>query len=118
MRIFLEQLQRNDAPAAHVSLKQLMDDPEEQNPFDMGTIALFADYLGDKDLALRASRKGWVDMNGSNLKFLWMPSRSGFRSDPRFKDLARDLGFVDYWRGTGKWGDFCKPVGKDDFECH
>jgi TolB-like protein len=118
MRIFLEQLQRNDLPAARTSLHKLFDDPEEQNPFDMITIAMFADYLGDKDLALSASRKGWVDMKGGNLIFIWMPSRSGFRSDPRFKDLARDLGFVDYWRGTGKWGDFCKPVGKDDFECH
>jgi len=23
---------------------------------------------------------------------------------------------VDYWKTNG-WGDFCKPVGKDDFEC-
>ena len=30
----------------------------------------------------------------------------------------RELGLVDYWRAVGDWGDFCKPVGDDDFECH
>ena len=40
------------------------------------------------------------------------------RTDPRFKVIVRDLGLVDYWRASDKWGDFCKPSGKDDFECH
>jgi hypothetical protein len=25
---------------------------------------------------------------------------------------------VDYWRETGSWGDYCRPVGGDNFECH
>jgi hypothetical protein len=29
---------------------------------------------------------------------------------------VRDLGFVDYWRKTGKWSDFARPKGDDDFE--
>ena len=28
-----------------------------------------------------------------------------------------DTGLVDLWRQTGKWGDSCKPVGTDDFQC-
>jgi hypothetical protein len=31
---------------------------------------------------------------------------------------AERVRFVDYFRASGNWGDFCKPVGKDDFECH
>jgi len=36
---------------------------------------------------------------------------------PGFKDLVQNVGLVDYWRSTGNWGDFCKPIGDDDFEC-
>jgi len=31
--------------------------------------------------------------------------------------MPRERLIDDYWRETGKWGDFCKPVGADDFEC-
>ena len=30
----------------------------------------------------------------------------------------REAGRADYWRQSGKWPDFCGPVGEDDFECH
>ena len=39
------------------------------------------------------------------------------RKLPGFKDLLRDLGLVDYWRKTGNWADFVRPIGDDDFEC-
>ena len=42
---------------------------------------------------------------------------SDVRRLPGFKDLARKLGLVDYWRKSGTWGDFCRPVGDEDFEC-
>jgi hypothetical protein len=29
-----------------------------------------------------------------------------------------EAGLDDYWRRSGKWPDFCGPVGEDDFECH
>jgi len=48
---------------------------------------------------------------------LWLPNLSGLRSDPRFKETLRATGLVDYFRSSGKWGDFCKPAGVDDFEC-
>jgi DNA-binding winged helix-turn-helix (wHTH) protein len=31
--------------------------------------------------------------------------------------IVRDLGLVDYWRASGNWNDFCRPLGKDDFDC-
>jgi TolB-like protein len=48
---------------------------------------------------------------------LWRPVMRDVRGLPGFKDLVRDWGLVDYWKVHG-WGDHCKPVGTDDFECH
>ena len=47
---------------------------------------------------------------------MWYPETTEARKDPRFKEIVRDLGLSDYWRKSGKWGDFARPLGDDDFE--
>jgi hypothetical protein len=47
---------------------------------------------------------------------LWHPNFSRIRRDPRFKEIVRDIGLVEYWRGSGVWGDFAQPVDHADFE--
>ena len=39
-----------------------------------------------------------------------------FLTDPRFKDVVKRMGLVDYWKKHG-WPDRCRPKGEDDFEC-
>jgi hypothetical protein len=36
------------------------------------------------------------------------------RDDPRFMQLARDAGLVDYWNGSGHWPDFCVKSARLD----
>jgi hypothetical protein len=55
---------------------------------------------------------------GGNLAFVWGSTSPAMRADPRFKQMLRDVGLIDFFRATGKWNDFCQPVGKDDFQCH
>jgi hypothetical protein len=38
---------------------------------------------------------------------LFRPVTNGARQDPRFLQVAKRLGLLDYWRSTGKWPDFC-----------
>ena len=38
---------------------------------------------------------------------LFRPKFSDFHKDPRFMQVAKRLGLLDYWRATGKWPDFC-----------
>ena len=82
-------------------------------------IAQTADALGDADLALASLRSGW---DGRRLEYddywsLWIAPYSALRTLPGYKVLMRESGLADHWRQTGDWGDVCRPVSDDDFEC-
>jgi tetratricopeptide (TPR) repeat protein len=89
------------------------------------SVWFLADALGEAGLAaawLREDmerRKGFKEghMDYRSHFELWLASYSGLRAHPEFKKLLIETGLADYWRQTGKWGDACKPVGADDFEC-
>jgi TolB-like protein len=84
-------------------------------PFSV--IAQFADVYGDRDLALQVLREH-IQGPYADLYFLfWYPWQPGLRADPRFKDIVRELGLVEYWREIDNWGDFCKALDDEDFEC-
>ena len=41
---------------------------------------------------------------------MWEPDKTHLRQHPRFAELARQVGLVDYWREVG-WPDLCEPEG-------
>jgi hypothetical protein len=108
----------DDPKAASAVLRKAYEDPLNQESLRMSVLAIFASMIGDRDMVLAALRRGLIDFNGlvSDIN-PWLPYDPGLRADPRFKELLRDLGLVDYFRASGDWGDFCKAVGPDDFEC-
>ena len=111
----------DDPAAALRRLRQLLNDPKVQSNI-MAYIGypVWAAYFGDRQLALQGreliSRQGFSFETYA--RDMWSPVFRAMRSEPRFKQLLRDMGVVDYWRATADWGDYCKPVGADDFECH
>ncbi len=80
-------------------------------------LVVLAISLGDGELATTAIRNTLADSPENTLGSFLLWERLP-RDSASFKGLVRDLGLVDYWRSSGQWSDFCKPVGKDDFECH
>jgi hypothetical protein len=48
---------------------------------------------------------------------VWQPIYRDVRVLEGFKDLLADIGVVAFWRESGVWNDFCRPLGLDDFEC-
>jgi hypothetical protein len=98
-------------------LRAELESVREQYPGGGVGIALWAAYLGDRDLALEALTVFTRAPGSALFQHLWYPLLSDVRKDPRFKAIVRDIGFVDLWRATGRWSDFCRPIGADDFEC-
>lgn len=84
-----------------------------------------ADALGDADLAVAAMRRdlqaqpGFAQGGMAQHPYvvLWNSPYSGVRAHPGFKQLLIEAGVVDYWRQSGRWGDGCRPLAGDDFEC-
>ena len=102
--------------AAIAELRRFYKDPAYHNSFIHMVIAFYASYFGDHALALDI----FSDMSRHNSAqgfMIWRPIHKPMRQLPGFKDLVRDMGLVDYWHATGNWGEFCRPVGDDDFEC-
>jgi len=102
---------------AEAELRLFLTNPAYNNPMYRTGIAVWASYFREHELALQVFRESI----GSNQNFIWLiwrPIHKGMRQLPGFKDLVRDLGLVDYWRTSGEWGDFCHPVGENDFECN
>jgi len=101
---------------AGAELRLFLTDPVFNNPYSRIAIAFWASYFGEHELALQALRESIGSERWGSM-VIWRPIHKGMRQLPGFKDLVREIGLVDYWRTSGKWGDFCHPVGEDDFEC-
>jgi hypothetical protein len=99
-------------------LRELLETLRGQAPAAAGEVALWAAVHGDRELTLDALEVFAPATPGPLLQGLWYPIMSEARADPRFKQIVRDIGFVELWRATGDWPDYCRPVGEDDFECH
>jgi TolB-like protein len=110
-------------------MRDLLDRPDEAlallhaelpkaTPNAKSGYAVWFAWHGDTQGALEALRQGLQPGSMSVTAFtVWAPGLREVRKLEGFKQLMRDAGLVDYWKQYG-WGDFCKPVGDDDFECH
>jgi TolB-like protein/tetratricopeptide (TPR) repeat protein len=97
-------------------LAAAIDDSAFQDPVHMTGLAHLAAYFGDSTLALAAFRRALVETSNIMIVEIWHPLVASLRREPGFKQLLEDLGLADYWRQTGAWGDFARPLGAGEFE--
>jgi len=119
----------SDKPALRAALRRAWSDPANRTLIRSFTIAMWLAYAEDPALTLEVlnaiadtyvsnTAEIWTIYDADvTYRPLWWPLMRDVRRLPGFKDLVRKLGLAGYWRTTGHWGDFCRPVGEDDFEC-
>ncbi|WP_338242676.1 winged helix-turn-helix domain-containing tetratricopeptide repeat protein [Aurantiacibacter hainanensis] len=78
---------------------------------------ILAGYENRPGLALDLARIAFSKPGGNMLFTLWNPNLAAARRAEGFKQLVTDLGFVEAWRTSGNWSDYCRPLSGDDFEC-
>lgn len=113
----------HDRGAMLATVRNVVTDPAYHRGY--GIANGLADALGDADLAaagLRRYMEGQKGFKEGHMSYdsyfdFWTSPYSSLRAHPEFKKLLIETGLADYWRQTGKWGDGCKPVGADDFQC-
>jgi hypothetical protein len=64
---------------------------------------------------MEAMERG-LRIDASGTFWVWMPVFHETRQFPRFKELIRDIGIVDYWNEFG-WPNICRPLDNGGFEC-
>jgi TolB-like protein/tetratricopeptide (TPR) repeat protein len=111
----------DNPPAALVLLRRWGTDPNTPpQAFLLVVEANWAAYFGDAGLSLNLLRG--IPLHDTNARSsvmfsLWRPIEKPIRRLTQFKNFVRELGLLDYWRASGKWGDFCHPLDHSDFEC-
>ena len=82
---------------------------------ELADMAIWAACCGDPEFALKAIEKSFsIDYSRQN--FIWFPVMHEVRRLPRFKELVKKIGLVDYWNKFG-WPDICHKLDNGDFEC-
>lgn len=105
----------DDPEKARAYLHKVYDDPDFQHSAKWDIVPVLAAWAGDDELVLRVWRDN-LPVNTMRTIYMWADIFAGARARPGFKQIARDIGFVDYWRKY-RWADKCKPLAGDDFEC-
>lgn len=96
-------------------LRLLYSRDNELSVDDIEFLACIAAHQGDPEFALSAMEKS-INLQGTGFNTIWFPVMREVRQLPRFKELVKEKGLVDYWREYG-WPDLCRPLGDDDLEC-
>ena len=110
METFADILELNDFDTSTDAIIDMINDPSV-SPLELGYVARLVALMGQPEIALDYFFAGEADAA------VWDKVYDDMRRLPDFNRLLQEKGMVDYWRETGKWGDFCVAAGGRDFVC-
>jgi DNA-binding winged helix-turn-helix (wHTH) protein/TolB-like protein len=109
---------RADKALLTMSDAELRRSQEGQVPSVIGRVAHLAAYDGHPQLAVRLMRIAFDRPGGPGmLQALWHPAMAEARTTDEFERLVTDIGLVEFWRESGEWNDFCRPVSATEIAC-
>ena len=85
------------------SLHDMWSDPVNRYGYRAESVAIWAAYAGESDLAIAALHHL---PNELAARALWHPAMAATRETPGFREVVRRTGLLEYWLASGKWGDF------------
>jgi tetratricopeptide (TPR) repeat protein len=91
------------------AVERFVDSEAEFPRGTRATLGMYAALHGDNSLALRLLRAEFLQIGFGAYYLMWHPAFAGLRATPEFVEFMTELGFVELWRETGLWGDFCGP---------
>jgi len=111
METLADILSLNDFEQSTEDIIALINDPSI-TPLELGYVARLVSLMGQPEISLDY----WFGEDASSA--LWDRVYVYMRRLPDFQQLLQEKGIVDYWRATGKWGDFCVADRGQDFVCN
>ncbi|MGD8418201.1 MAG: TIR domain-containing protein [Pseudomonadales bacterium] len=99
-------------------LRGKLDSNAEARRNVFSNYAKYAARHGDVELALALLRREYLRDGFGGHATIWYSVLGDVRASDGFKEFLRDYGIVEMFRSTGKWNDYCRPIGSGDFECH
>jgi len=114
LRAYLTAMRGGDARGMRAAARTLADMAHAGN-FDMPRAISTASLAGDVDAGFALAREYFGagaagrggPLAGGHRSFLFLAPGDAMRRDPRFMQLARQLGLTAYWLETNQWPDFC-----------
>jgi len=110
MEKFAGILELNDFAQSTEDIITMINDPSV-TPLELGYVARLVALMGQPEIALEY----WFGEEASPA--IWDKVYEDMRRLSDFNQLLQEKGMVDYWRATGKWGEFCVAAAGQDFVC-
>ena len=110
MEKFAAVLEVNDFEASTEDIVGMINDPSI-TPLELQYMARLVAVMGQPEIALDY----WFGQMANPA--IWDDIYADMRRLPDFNQLLLEKGLVDYWRATGKWGEFCVAAAGQDFVC-